>query len=191
MKRILFTASIAFALLVAIPGLFAQGNAADLKIVYIDSQRILTDSIAGKEAFSQLEKISGERRKEIDKMQANIKKMGEEIQLKGSTMKEAAKAELQSKYETEVKNLNRFAKDADEELRRKQMVLVKPISDEVNEIIADYGKKNNIDLILDTRAPGMVYNSSKGDITDDILKLYDAKHKKSAASKEKGKEEKK
>lgn len=182
MKRFIL---IAIALFIALPGLCAQGNAADLKIAYIDSQRILTDSVAGKDAFAQLEKISGERRKEIDKMQAGIKKLGEEIQLKGSTMKEAAKAELQAKYEAEVKNLNRYAKDAEEELRRKQMVLVKPISDEVNEIIAEYGKKNGIDLILDTRAPGMVYNSAKGDITDDILKLYDAKHKKSAAKEKK------
>jgi outer membrane protein len=175
MKRLL---PIALALLIALPVLCSQGNAADLKIVYIDSQRILTDSIAGKEAYAQLEKVSAERRKEIDKMQDAIKKLGEEIQVKGPTMKEAAKADLQSRYETEVKNLNRYAKDAEDELRRKQMVLVKPISDEVNEIIADYGKKNDIDLILDTRAPGMVYNSAKGDITDAILKLYDAKHKK-------------
>ena len=176
--------TIAVALLIAFPGLCPLGNAADLKIVYIDSQRILTDSIAGKEAYAQLEKISGERRKEIDKMQDSIKKLGDEIQTKGATMKESAKADLQSKYETEVKNLNRYAKDADEELRRKQMVLVKPISDEVNEIIAKYGKENNIDLILDTRAPGMVYNSAKGDITDAILKLYDAKHKKTEVKKQ-------
>ena len=175
MKRLV---PVAVALFIALTMLCAQGNAADLKIVYIDSQRILTDSSAGKEAFTQLEKISNERRKEIDKMQDAIKKLGEEIKTKGPTMKEAAKADLQAKYESEVKNLNRYAKDAEEELRRKQMVLVKPISDEVNEIIADYGKKNDIDLILDTRAPGMVFNSAKGDITDAILKLYDAKQKK-------------
>jgi outer membrane protein len=180
MKRLIM---IAIALFIALPGLSSLGNAADLKIVYIDSQRILTDSIAGKEAFSQLEKISSERRKDIDKMQDSIKKLGEEIQVKGSTMKEAAKADLQARYESEVKNLNRYAKDADDELRRKQMVLVKPISDEVNEIIADYGKKNDIDLILDTRAPGMVYNSPKGDITDAILKLYDSKHKNTKGKK--------
>ncbi|HNY63806.1 MAG TPA: OmpH family outer membrane protein [Deltaproteobacteria bacterium] len=182
MKRFI---PVAVALLIALPGLVGQVNAADLKIAYIDSQRILTDSIAGKEAYAQLEKISNERRKEIDKMQEKIKKLGEEIQAKGATMKEAAKAELQSKYESEVKSLNRFAKDADEELRRKQLVLVKPISDEVNEIIADYGKKNDIDLIFDTRAPGMVFNSAKGDITDAILKLYDAKHKKTEKTEKK------
>jgi outer membrane protein len=180
MKRLI---PIAVALLIALPGLCGQAGAADLKIVYIDSQRILTDSIAGKEAYAQLEKISNERRKDIDKMQEGIKKLGEEIQAKGPTMKESAKADLQARYESEVKALNRYAKDADDELRRKQMILVKPISDEVNEIIADYGKKNDIDLIFDTRAPGMVYNSPKADITDAILKLYDTKRKKTPKEK--------
>ncbi len=164
-------------------GLSAQGYAADSKIVYMDSQRILTDSVAGKEAYSQLEKLKNERQKDIDKMQNTLKKLGEEIQIKGPTMKDAAKQELQAKYEGELKNYNRFVKDAQEELRKKELSLVKPISDEVNAIIDEYGKQNGIDIILDRRDPGIIYTSTKLDVTDTILKLYDAKRQQKAKDK--------
>lgn len=169
-------------------GFCAQGQAADSKIVYMDSQRILTDSIAGKEAYGQLEKLKNERQKDIDKMQDSLKKLGEEIQVKGATMKETAKLELQSKYESELKNYNRYVKDAQEELRRRELALVKPISDEVNTIIDEYGNQNSIDIILDRRDPGIIYTSSKLDITDAILKLYDAKRQQKGKDKDKDKD---
>lgn len=176
MKRFI---PIAVALFIALPGLCAQGNANDLNIVYLDSQRFLDESIAGKDANAQMMKIQNEKRKEVEKMQESIKKLDEEIRTKGPTMKEGARAELQAKLESEAKSLNRYVKDADEELKRKYMILIKPIQDDLNKIIDDYGKQNGIDIIFDTKAPGgMVYNSKKADITDAILKIYDAKQKK-------------
>lgn len=163
--------------------LSTHGYATDAKIVYMDSQRILTDSVAGKEAYGQLEKIKNERQKDIDKFQDTLKKLGEEIQIKSPTMKNEAKQELQAKYEGELRNYNRFVKDAQEELRKKELSLVKPISDEVNTIIDEYGDKNGIDIILDRRDPGIIYTSSKLDITDVILKLYDAKRQQKATDK--------
>ncbi len=155
---------------------FSTGYATDIKIFYMDSQKILTESVAGKEAFSQLEKLKAEKEKEINKAKDGLKKMDEEINLKGSTMKESAKLELQAKYESEYKSLQRLVKDAQEELRRKEMFLVKPISEEVNTVIDEYGKENAVDLILDRRDPGIIYTSTKLDITDAIIKLFDKKH---------------
>lgn len=179
MKRLVSIAAAFIALIC----LSAQGQTADFKIVYIDSQRILTDSVAGKEAYNQLEKLKNDRQKEIDKIQQTLKSIGEDISVKGPMMKEAAKMELQTKYENELKNYNRTIKDAQEELRRKELTLVKPISDEVNKIIDEYGKQNSIDIILDKRDPGMIYTSDRLDITNAILKLYDAKHQPKAKGK--------
>jgi outer membrane protein len=98
-------------------------------------------------------------------------------------MNEQAKLELQSKYESELKKYNRFVKDAQEELRRRELTLVKPISDEVSTIIDEYGKQNSIDIILDRRDPGIIYASDKLDITNAILQRYDKKYKESKGKK--------
>ncbi|MFY9398345.1 MAG: OmpH family outer membrane protein [Desulfomonilia bacterium] len=173
MKRFALLAAALAAILV----FSLQIQAADLKIVYIDSQRILTDSLAGKEAYKQLETLKNERQKEIDKVQEDLKKIATDISVKGPSMNESAKVELQGRYENELKKYNRLVKDAQEELRRKELTLIKPISEEVGAIIDEYGKNNAIDLILDRRDPGIIFASDKLDITDAILEQYDKKHK--------------
>ena len=157
-------------------------NAQETNIVYLDSQRILIESAAGKDAYDKLEAVKNEKQIEIDKMLKSLKELGDTISVKSPTMKDSARQELELKYEQEQRAYNRFVKDAQEELRRAELSLVKPISDEVNVIIEEYGSKNAIDLILDKRGPGIVYTSKKLDITDAILKLYDKKY---LASKEK------
>ena len=151
-------------------------NAQDSNIVYLDSQRILIESAAGKDAYDKLEAVKNEKQIEIDKMLQSLKELGDTISVKSPTMKDSARQELELKYEQQQRAYNRFVKDAQEELRRAEISLVKPISDEVNVIIEAYGSKNAIDLILDKRSPGIVYTSKKLDITDAILKLYDKKY---------------
>jgi len=171
------------AALIAVFVLSLQAHAADLKIFYIDSQRILTDSLAGKDAYKQLEVLKNERQQEINKLEDALKQMGADISVKGPSMNESAKLELQSKYEAELKKYNRFVKDAQEELRKRELSLVKPISDEVSAIIDDYGKQNSIDIILDRRDPGIIYTSEKLDITTAILERYDKKYKETKGKK--------
>lgn len=173
MKRIL-SLSITIASLIL---LSAQIQAAELKIAYVDFQKVAFDSIAGKEAAAQLEKLKAEKQKDITKMQETLKKIEEEITLKGSTMKESAKLELQDRYESEYKKTNRYVKEAQEEMRKKEYSLLKPIQEELQTIINDYAKKNSLDFIFDKGFPGLLFSTEKLNISDEILKLYDEKTK--------------
>lgn len=180
MKRYLSALITAVVLALVCP----PANAADTSIVYLDSQRILIESAAGKEAYDKLELIKNEKQKEIDNMSQTLKMLGDDIAAKSPTMKESARQELELKYEQELRKYNRFVKDAQEELRRSEITLIKPISEDVNVIIEEYGNKNAIDIILDRRDPGIIYTSKKLDITDDILKLFDKKHQESKGGSE-------
>lgn len=148
-------------------------SAQDLKIVYIDAPRILSESLAGKEAISKLEKFRGEKQVQIEQKEEALRKMGEEISAKSLTMSQEAKDEKQIGYQKNVKEFNRFVKDAQEELKAKYDLLLKPVRKDLDEIVDNYGKEHNIDLMLDIRRAGAVYASDRIDITDEILKIYD------------------
>jgi len=180
MKRYLST----LITMVAIISVCSMAQAADTVIVYLDSQRILIESAAGKQAYDKLELIKNDKQKEIDSMSQTLKMLGDDIASKSAIMKESERQELELKYEQELRKYNRFVKDAQEELRRSEITLIKPISEDVNVIIEEYGNKNAIDIILDRRDPGIIYTSKKLDITDEILKLYDKKHETSKGGSE-------
>jgi len=166
--------------------LFLAGTAGaqNVRIAYIDSQRILYESLAGKEAFKQLSALKDEREIEIQKLQEKIKAMGDDIAAKSPTMSVAAKAELETLYEQELRKYNRLVKDAQDDLKRLEISLLKPWSMELDIIINDYGLKHAIDLILDKRNPAIVYASEKIDITDPIMEIFNNHYQNKNSKKE-------
>jgi Skp family chaperone for outer membrane proteins len=148
----------------------------DIKIACIDSRRVITESMVGKEAYGKLQKLSDQKETELKKQEAKIKGLSEEIQAKSATMSAPAKEELQQRYEKEVKEYNRAYKDAQDDLRSTEMNILKPWTKELESIIKDYGEKNKIDLILDRNNPAVIWGSKKIDITDAIITLFDKRY---------------
>ncbi len=177
-------------LVVSVLILFVAGAlpAQEAKVVYIDSQRILYESAAGKEAYKQLSAMKDQKEGEIQKRQSKLKGLSESIQAKSATMSAPAKDELEAQYERELKDYNRYVKDAQDELRQKESALMKPWGKELDDIIKDYGEKHGLDLILDKANPVIIYSSKKIDITDQIMdifnKRYQEKSGKAKAKKE-------
>lgn len=155
-------------LLVATQAVQAQ----ETKFAYIDAQRLILESIPGKDAAAKMEKLQKDKQAQLEKMEANIKRIGEQLAAKTPAMSERAKTDLEDQYQREMRDRERFLKDAQEELRKKEATLIKPIRDDLDKIIDDYGRKNSIDLILDIKSPGIIYASDRIDITKPILDAY-------------------
>ena len=164
-------------------------RAQDTKIVYIDSQKILNESLAGKEAYKQLSTLKDQKASEIEKKQNKLKTMADQLQAKSATMTVTAREDLEAKYDKELKDYNRSVKDAQDDLRRKEMEFLKPFSKDLDEIIKAYSEKNNIDLVLDKQNPAVVYANPKIDITNQIITAFD-KHNQEKKVKDKDKAKK-
>ena len=61
-------------------------RAQDTKIVYLDSQKILYESQAGKEAYKQLNTMKDQKSSELEKKQNKLKTMADQLQAKSATM---------------------------------------------------------------------------------------------------------
>jgi outer membrane protein len=182
MKRIII-AFFAICLLCWASGtLWAQ----DTKIVYLDSQKILYESLAGKEAYKQLNTMKDQKSSELEKKQNKLKTMADQLQAKSATMSTSAKEDLEAKYDKELKDYNRAVKDAQDDLRRREMEFLKPFSKDLDGIIKAYSEKNSIDIVLDKQNPAIVYANPKIDITNQIITAFDKynQEKKGKAKKE-------
>ncbi|HOJ15398.1 MAG TPA: OmpH family outer membrane protein [Deltaproteobacteria bacterium] len=166
----------------------AGSRAEELKIACIDSRRVITESMVGKDAYEKLKKLSEQKESELKKQEAKIKSLSDEIQAKSATMSASAKEDLQQRYEKEVKEYNRSYKDAQDDLRNTEMNLLKPWTKELEAIIKDYGEKNKIDLILDKTNPAVIYGSKKVDITDAIISLFDKRYQEKSSQQKQKKE---
>lgn len=182
MKRII--AFMAACLLFTAGTLYAQ----DMKIVYIDSQKILYESQVGKEAYKQLNSMKDQKSAELEKKQTKLKGMADQLQAKTATMSAQAREDLEGKYDKELKDYNRAVKDAQDDLRRKESEFLKPFSKDLDVVIKAYSEKNNIDIVLDRQTGGIVYATAKIDITNQIIAAFD-KYNQDKKAKDKAKKE--
>lgn len=155
----------------------APAFAADLKLGYIDMQRALNTSEAGKEAKEQLAARVKKYQEEINSKQEEIKKLKEDLEKQGMLLSESARASKEKDYQQRLKEFQRFTKDAQDELQGKDEEFTRRILESMEKIIQEFGRKNGYTFIF-VKNEGMLFVDEKADVTEDVLKLLNANRKK-------------
>jgi outer membrane protein len=155
----------------------ASTFAADLKLGYIDMQRALNASEAGKEAKEQLATRVKKYQEEINAKQEDIKKLKEELEKQGMLLSESARAAKEKDYQQRLKEFQRCTKDAQDELQAKDEEFTRKILEGMEKIIQEFGRKNGYTFIF-VKNEGMLFVDDKADVTEEVLKLLNASRKK-------------
>lgn len=151
--------------------------AADVKLGYIDMQRALNGSEAGKEAKEQLAARVKKYQDEINVKQEDLKKLKDELEKQGMLLSDSARAAKEKDYQNKLKDFQRFTKDAQDELQGKDEEFTRKILEGMEKVIQEYGRKNGYTFIF-VRNESMLFVDDKTDLTEEVLKLFNANRKK-------------
>jgi outer membrane protein len=151
--------------------------AADVKLGYIDMQRALTGSEAGKEAKEQLATKVKKYQDEINLRQEDLKKLKDELEKQGMLLSDAARATKEKDYQNKLKDFQRFTKDAQDELQGKDEEFTRKILEGMGKVIQEYGRKNGYTFIF-VKNESMLFVDEKTDLTEEVLILFNANRKK-------------
>lgn len=151
--------------------------AADLKLGYIDMQRAINTSEAGKEAKEQLAAKVKKYQDEINVKQEELKKLKEELEKQGMLLSDSARAAKEKDYQNKLKDFQRFTKDAQDELQGKDEELTRRILEEMEKVIQEYGRQKGYSFIF-VKNETMLFVDAKADLTDEVLKLFNSNRKK-------------
>ena len=146
------------------------------KIGYVDLQRALNESDAGKKAKEEF-------KVQVDKLQAQLKKQKDEIdslknQLdkKSLVMKEEERNNLEEDYRKKLRDFERNYKDSQADLQRKDNELTGAIIHDLQDIIRSYGERERYTLILESGSSPVLYSAKSADLTDAIIREYNSNH---------------
>ena len=152
--------------------------AEDVKIGYVDLQRALNESDAGKRAKEEF-------KVEVDKLQARLKKqkddidhMKEQLEKKSLVVKEEERGNLEEEYRRKLRDFERNYKDSQADLQRKDTELTGAIIKDLQEVIRDYGERQGYTVILENSSNAVLYGAKSADLTDQIIQQYNGKHKR-------------
>ncbi|OPZ60387.1 MAG: Outer membrane protein (OmpH-like) [Deltaproteobacteria bacterium ADurb.Bin510] len=145
-------------------------------IAVVDGEKLITQSAAGKAAIAEMERLKNAKQKEIDAREAAAKSTKANLDAKGASLSEDARRAQELKLQRELNDLQIYVRDAQEQLKRKELALMKPINQDLEKVIGDYSKRNGIDLVLNRNDPGLINASARMDITAKVLEEYNRYH---------------
>jgi outer membrane protein len=155
--------------------------AGETKLGYVDLQKALNLSEAGKTAK---EKISGkvkEYESLVESRQEELRKLKEELEKKALLLSETARADKERDYQQKLKEFQRFTKDIQEELQQQDADHTRRILEELFGVIKEIGEKENYTLVLEKTESSILFADDQIDLTPKVIKAYDAKHVKESA----------
>jgi outer membrane protein len=173
MKRIITTIALSLSLAFASAAFGADG----VKLGSVDVQKVLLNSDAGKTAKEQLAGKASKYEGEKNSKEEELKKLKADLEKQNVLLSESARGAKEKDYQQKLKEYQRFLKDAQDDLQAKNDELTNRIIEEIVKIIQNYGRKNGYTIIF-VKNDGMVYLDDKVDLTDEVLKTFNASRKK-------------
>ena len=183
MKKSLFLA----ALFCACCCITSPSGASELKIGFVDIQKAVGDSIAGKNAS---EKFKDDVKKAEDgllKEKSEVEKIGEMLEKQSAMLTDEVRRDKEKDFLRRKRDYERLLKDQQTELQIKEAELKNEILENLIPVIQKYGKENSFSIVFGKSDVVLLYAAESLDLTDKIVTLYDGEQKNKPAKSEKTK----
>lgn len=145
------------------------------KIGVINFEKILNESSAGKVSQKQLKTKWEELQKKLNDEKTAVEEFSLSIERESLVLSPEKKRAKQRELQDRVNELKRMNQDFTEEFRQLQNSRINDIQKDVFDIVNEMGKKEGYLLIVERKVGGVLYTPAQVDITDEVIKAYNAK----------------
>ena len=156
--------------------IFIQKSVAeDLKIVFVDMDKIIATSNAGKKAQSSMDKFAKKENQKFDSIEANLKKKEQDIlNQKNIISKEELDKKVKS-FQAEILKLRKEKVEFNRNIIKKNKEATSKMVNEINKILTQYASDNSVSLVIQKK--NIIIGKTELDITPEILKEFNNKVK--------------
>jgi len=149
---------------------------ANENIKFININYIVNNSEAGKALNKIIDNKSKKITSELNDMGKKIKNKKDKIISQKNILKKEEYEKLLTSYDEEVKKFNNIRKKRNEDFNKFRINSQKKILETLNPIITAFLNKESVQILLQKEQ--IIFGDKKLDITEEILKIFNDKHKK-------------
>jgi outer membrane protein len=152
----------------------AQG-ATPVKIGIIHVQAAILGTKEGKKAGEDLNGKFGQRKSDLEKKQANIDQLKDQLQKGSATMSDEAKNKLMRQIDSETTALKRATEDAQADVEQEESKIINELGAKLYAIVEKYARENGYSMIIDVsgQQQPVWWASDSINITNEVIGLYD------------------
>ena len=155
-------------LFVAVVGVQAQ----ELKIGFVNSDRVLREATPAKAAQTRLEGEFSKRQKEGEDAAAKLKAAADKLDKDAPTLSEAERNRRQRELVDQDRELQRKRREFQEDLNQRKNEELASVVERANKVVKQIYDSEKFDLIL--QGDVVIFASARVDITDKVIKALNA-----------------
>lgn len=151
-------------------GAAAGASAEELKIGYVNSDRVLRDAVPAKAAQAKLETEFSKREKDLTDLGNRLKASSDRLDKDAPTLSETERTRRQRELVEQDRDLQKKRREFQEDLTSRKNEELATVVERTNRVIKQIFETEKYDLILQEA----VFWSPKVDITDKVIKALNA-----------------
>jgi len=148
----------------------ASVQAQELKIGYVNSDRVLRDAAPAKAAQVRLEAEFGKRDKELNEMALRLKAAADKLEKEAPALAESERNRRQRELIDQDREIQRKRREFQEDLNQRKNEELAQVVERANKVIKQIFENEKYDLILQEA----VFAGPRADITDKVIKALNA-----------------
>ena len=148
---------------------------AENKIVYLNVDKVMAISKAGKSLKTQLDKIHKSNIKNFKKIEKKLKKDEKSLIAKKNILSQEDFKKEFDKLRNEAQKYQQERSKSIQDVNSKRINASKKIIELINPLLAQYADENGIAIIISKK--NIIMGQSQLDISDEIIKIVDSKIK--------------
>jgi outer membrane protein len=149
----------------------------DIKIGSVDIQKAINECKEGNEAKRALTKEVEKFQRLVAEKQKELQEMRESLEKQALMLNPETRAAKEKELQTKVRDFQRWGEDSQNEINQKRMEMERNIAIGLQKMIQKLGADEGYILIVEKNENIVLFASKSIDITDRVIKVYDAQKK--------------
>lgn len=154
----------------ALSAISVAATAQELKIGYVNSERVLREASPAKAAQAKLEAEFGKRDRELNDQAVKLKAAAEKLDKDAPTLSEAERTRRQRELVEQDRDLQRKRREFQEDLNQRKNEELASVVERANRVIKQIFDQEKYDVILQE----VVFAGPRVDITEKVIKALNA-----------------
>lgn len=146
-----------------------------VKIGFIDIQRAISESQAGKRAKEKFQAQVKKAEAELLKEKQELERLKSDLDKKGPLLRDDERRNLEADLQKRYVNYQRSMTDYQQHLRQREGEMTGDILKELEKIVSEVGKAEKFTLILERSQ--ILYSDQGIDITNKVIEAYNSRAK--------------
>lgn len=144
-----------------------------VKIGFIDIQRAISESQAGKRAKERFEAELKKAESDLFKEKQEVERLKADFDKRSPLLKEEERRNFEKEFQRRYVGYQRNMRDYQEELRQKEGEMTAEILKELEKIVAEVGKTEKFSLIFERSQ--LLYIDQGVDLTNKVIQMYNSR----------------